>query len=106
MGGSCGVAGARCCAPILHDLMVLRRNLIVLLAVACGVSVANLYYNQPLLVDMGKSFGATARQAGLIATLSQAGYAVGMLAFVPLGDLFERRRLIVTLQLAVAVALA
>ena len=86
--------------------MVLRRNLIILLAVACGVSVANLYYNQPLLVDMGKSFGVTARQAGLIATLSQAGYAVGMLAFVPLADLLERRRLIVLLQLAVAVALA
>ena len=86
--------------------MVLRRNLIVLLAVACGVSVANLYYNQPLLVDMARSFGASSRQAGLIATLSQAGYAVGMLAFVPLSDLLERRRLIVVLQVAVAAALA
>src|SRR4051794_33525026 len=86
--------------------MELRRNLIILLAVAAGVSVANLYYNQPLLVAIGATFNATPRQVGLIATLTQAGYAAGMLAFVPLSDLLERRRLIAALQVAVAFALA
>ncbi|HSV14277.1 MAG TPA: MFS transporter [Tepidisphaeraceae bacterium] len=85
--------------------MVLRRNLIILLAVACGVAVANLYYNQPLLENIGRSFGTDPAGTGLIATFSQAGYAAGMLAFVPLIDLIERRRLIVTLQVLVTVAL-
>jgi predicted MFS family arabinose efflux permease len=85
--------------------MVLRRNLIILLAVACGVAVANLYYNQPLLENMGRSFGTDPARTGLIATFSQAGYAAGMLAFVPLIDLIERRRLIVTLQVLVTLAL-
>src|SRR5881275_2086807 len=85
--------------------MVLRRGVIVLLAVACGVGVSNLYYNQPLLVEMGRTFGADAPHMGLVTTLTQVGYALGMLAFVPLSDLVERRRLIVTMQLAVAVDL-
>jgi predicted MFS family arabinose efflux permease len=81
------------------------RRLIWLLTVATGASVANLYYNQPLLSDIAHTFGATPRGAGSIATLTQAGYAVGMLLFVPLGDIVERRRLITTLLCVVAVAL-
>jgi predicted MFS family arabinose efflux permease len=81
------------------------RRLIWLLTVATGVSVANLYYNQPLLSDIARTFGSSPRAAGSIATLTQAGYAVGMLLFVPLGDIVERRRLITALLCAVAVAL-
>ena len=73
------------------------RRLIWLLTVATGASVANLYYNQPLLSDIARTFQASSRAAGAIATLTQAGYAVGLLLFVPLGDVMERRRLIVTL---------
>jgi predicted MFS family arabinose efflux permease len=81
------------------------RRLIWLLTVATGVSVANLYYNQPLLSDIARTFDVSPRAAGSIATLTQAGYAVGLLLFVPLGDVVERRRLIVILLCCVAAAL-
>lgn len=81
------------------------RRLIWLLTIATGASVANLYYNQPLLSEIARTFHASTRAAGSIATLTQAGYAVGMLLFVPLGDIVERRRLITTLLCIVAVAL-
>src|SRR6476659_8437006 len=81
------------------------RRLIWLLTVATGASVANLYYDQPLLSDIALTFHASTRAAGAIATLTQAGYAVGLLLFVPLGDVVERRRLIVTLLLGVTGAL-
>src|SRR6478672_8877773 len=77
------------------------RRLIWLLTVASGASVANLYYNQPLLSDIARTFHASSRATGAIATLTQAGYAVGLLLFVPLGDVVERRRLIVTLLVCV-----
>jgi predicted MFS family arabinose efflux permease len=81
------------------------RRLIWLLTVATGVSVANLYYNQPLLSEIARTFRSSTRAVGSIATLTQAGYAVGLLLFVPLGDIVERRRLITTLLCVVAVAL-
>ena len=81
------------------------RRLIWLLTVGTGVSVANLYYHQPLLSDIARTFDVSSRAAGAIATLTQAGYAVGLLLFVPLGDVVERRRLIVTLLCCVAAAL-
>jgi predicted MFS family arabinose efflux permease len=84
----------------------IERKLVWVMAIACGVAVANNYYNQPLLADMGRTFGASARQMGFVVTLGQIGYAAGMLLFVPLGDLLERRRLIVMLMLIVAGALA
>src|SRR4051812_42375097 len=79
--------------------------LIRVLAVACGLSVANLYYNQPLLADMARSLRVTQAAIGVVPTLTQIGYALGMLFLVPLGDVVHRRRLIVTLLLLVAVSL-
>jgi predicted MFS family arabinose efflux permease len=70
-------------------------KLLWLLAVAAGVSVASLYYCQPLLARLAADFSTTERGAGLLPTLTQAGYAAGMLLVVPLGDTAERRRLIV-----------
>ncbi|HEY9906918.1 MAG TPA: MFS transporter [Thermosynechococcaceae cyanobacterium] len=64
------------------------------MAIASGATVANLYYNQPLLVVIGQSFRASSHEVGFIPMLTQVGYAVGILLFVPLGDLVERRKLI------------
>src|SRR5690242_10977992 len=76
------------------------------MAVASGVAVANIYYNQPMLADIGREFRAGAREVGLIATATQVGYAAGMPVFIPLGDYVERRKLVTGLFVAVACALA
>ena len=76
-----------------------------LLAFTAGAVVANLYYNQPLLPQIGRTFGVLDGRIGLVSTASQVGYATGLLFFVPLGDVFERRKLIVVLLGCVAAAL-
>ncbi len=76
------------------------------LTIGCGLAVANLYYAQPLLAAMAVEFGVPDRQMGLAVTLAQVGYAGGMLLIVPLGDVLERRRLILVMLLAVTAALA
>ncbi|QSO55398.1 MFS transporter [Alicyclobacillus curvatus] len=75
------------------------------MAVTCGMAVANLYYNQPLLADIGRTFHTTAQQVGIISMCTQIGYALGMFLFVPLGDMVERRRMILLLLVAVTVSL-
>ena len=77
-----------------------------LLAVAVGVVVANLYYAQPLVGPIAAATGLDPGAAGLIVTLTQVGYCLGLLFIVPLGDLLENRRLAITLLLANACALA
>jgi MFS family permease len=61
---------------------------------AAGVSVANFYYVQPLLVDMGKSFGLNDAVMGLVPTLTQIGLGFGVLFLLPLGDVIDNRRLV------------
>jgi len=68
-----------------------------LMTIACGVSVASICYNQPLLGDFAREFHADARAAGLVATASQAGYGLGILFLLPLGDLVDRAKLTLTL---------
>jgi predicted MFS family arabinose efflux permease len=80
------------------------RGLVLLLAVTCGVLVANLYYAQPLLDTIARSFDIEEGTAGILVTTAQIGYAIGLAFLVPLGDLIERRRLIVTAALICAVA--
>ncbi|MDQ0493745.1 putative MFS family arabinose efflux permease [Paenibacillus brasilensis] len=75
----------------------LTRGLIALMAAACGFAVANVYLNQTLLVDITGTFGATEAEVAIVTTLTQVGYALGNLILVPLGDIFERRRLILAL---------
>jgi predicted MFS family arabinose efflux permease len=75
------------------------------LGLACAVGVSTIYYNQPLLLEISHTYRATAGQTGFVAVATQVGYAVGMLAFVPLGDLLERRALMMRMYGAVAVAL-
>lgn len=67
--------------------------LVWLMALTCGLVVANIYYNQPLLAAIGRTFHVTDSHASLIATATQVGYTLGMLLVVPLGDKLERKRL-------------
>jgi predicted MFS family arabinose efflux permease len=75
------------------------------LGVACAVGVGSIYYNQPLLLEMGKTFGRDARSMELVAVATQVGYACGILCFVPLGDVAERRSLMMRMYAAVSIAL-
>ena len=86
--------------PAPHGL---TRGLTVLMAIAAGVAAASIYYNQPMLGLMRRDLpgGATA----LIPTATQAGFSFGLLLLVPLGDLIERKRLIVTQFAFLALAL-
>jgi predicted MFS family arabinose efflux permease len=81
------------------------RRLVFLFALACGVVVANLYYAQPLLDVIAREFAVGTATAGLLVTLTQLGYAAGLLFIVPLGDRLDRRRLIVTVLGCTTVAL-
>jgi len=72
----------------------LPTSLVALLATSAGLSVASLYYSQPMLGDLGADIGASGRALGLVPTLTQLGYAVGILLLAPLGDRYDRRRII------------
>jgi predicted MFS family arabinose efflux permease len=83
----------------------LDKRLIFLMAFSCGLGIANLYYVQPLLADIAHSFALSTALAGWIATLSQLGYAAGLVFIVPLGDKYKQRTLIVSLLCIAVVAL-
>lgn len=82
-----------------------RHWLLPFLGVACGIGVSNIYYNQPLLLEISRTFHTTAGRAGLIAVITQIGYSAGMFLFVPLGDVLDRRSLMVRMFGALSVAL-
>ena len=74
--------------------------LVLLLAAATGMTVASIYYAQPLLEAIRATLGLNVTAAGLIVTASQLGYAIGLVLLVPLGDLLERRKLVVAMTSA------
>jgi predicted MFS family arabinose efflux permease len=76
-----------------------------LFAATCGLVAANLYYAQPLAGPISLELGMSPAAAGLIVTLTQIGYGLGLLFLVPLGDLLENRRLVLGLILAAGLAL-
>ena len=76
------------------------------MAVSCGLVVANIYYNQPLLAAIGRTFRLSDSSASLVATATQVGYTLGMLFVVPLGDMLERKRLILIMLLGAAGCMA
>jgi predicted MFS family arabinose efflux permease len=83
----------------------ISRGMLGVMAAGAGVAVANLYYIQPLLADIGRTFAASAWAMGVVAMLVQVGFATGVLFFVPMGDITERRRLIVLVLGAAAASL-
>ncbi|MCX4722534.1 MFS transporter [Streptomyces sp. NPDC090052] len=80
--------------------------LVALLATSCGLTAANLYYAQPLLETLRRTFQLQDSTAGLLITLTQLGYAAGMVFLVPLGDRIENSRLVSVLLTVTALAMA
>ena len=79
--------------------------LVLLLASGAGLAVASLYYSQPMLGVLGADIGASGRAIGFVPTLTQLGYALGILLLAPLGDRFDRRRIILAKAAALVAAL-
>ncbi|CAB5711476.1 Inner membrane transport protein ynfM [Delftia tsuruhatensis] len=79
--------------------------LVWLLATTAGVGVASLYYSQPMLGVLGPDLGASERAVGFVPTLTQLGYALGILLLAPLGDRMDRRRIILAKTAALMLAL-
>ncbi|WP_424630219.1 MFS transporter [Bradyrhizobium sp. SYSU BS000235] len=88
--------------PVTHRLSM---RTILILAVASGLSVANIYYAQPLLDLMARDLALPLASAGLVVTLTQIGYALGLVLAVPLGDLIDPRRVAVGQSILSVVAL-
>ena len=68
--------------------------LAALFAICSGLAIGNLYWAQPLLVEITNAFGLSTASGGLLVTATQIGYALGILFIVPLGDFVRRKRLI------------
>jgi len=75
------------------------------LGLACAIGVSTLYFNQPLLVDMGETYHRASGHVMFVSGATQVGYALGLLLFVPLGDLLERRALMMRMFACVVVSL-
>ncbi|MFF2908901.1 MFS transporter [Paenibacillus sp. NPDC057934] len=80
----------------------ISRSVALLFAIACGLAVSNIYYAQPLLDTLASEFSISHSSIGVVITITQICYALGLLLLVPLGDLLNRRKLIVS-QMALSV---
>src|ERR1700730_16697845 len=76
-----------------------------IMAASGGIAVANLYYNQPMLPEIGRRFGVDADVVPVLPMLTQIGYALGLFLFVPLGDVVDRHRLVAALLCGIIVSL-
>lgn len=86
-------------------MSTLSRAHVWVMAAAAALSVANLYYNQPLLAVIARDLHVSTRAVGFVPTLTQAGYAAGLLFVVPVGDIVDRKRLVIASLAAVTLAL-
>src|SRR4030081_3142826 len=77
--------------------LALSPRCVGIMAASAGIAVANLYYNQPMLPEIGRSFGVDADVIAVLPMLTQIGYALGLFLFVPLGDVVDRNRLVAAL---------
>ncbi len=88
------------------DSPALTPALTLLFSITCGLAVASVYFAQPLLDAMAESLGVASGLIGIVVTATQAGYALGLLLIVPLGDRVNRKRLVLVQALLSAIALA
>ncbi|MGZ0718107.1 MFS transporter [Pseudomonas palleroniana] len=79
-----------------HTASTMTRSMVMLFAFCCGAIVANIYYAQPIIELIAPDIGLTPTMASLIVSLTQIGYALGLFFLVPLGDLLENRKLMIT----------
>jgi predicted MFS family arabinose efflux permease len=106
-GGDTGAAVVRKAYPAgSRPAARMSRGLVRMLALACGVTIANVYLAQPLLHVIAHGLGISESAAGLVVTATQLGYAAGLLFVVPLGDITARRPLMTGLLAAGSAALA
>ena len=83
----------------------IERSLLLTMAVIAGLTVANCYYNQPLLEMIRHDMGVSQHEANLITVVTQIGYALGLYFLIPMGDLYSRRRIIV-INMSIAAVMA
>jgi len=83
----------------------LRTGTILLMAIAAGITVANIYYNQPILKEMAISLHASDVEIGRVSMFAQLGYGLGMFFLIPMGDMVNRKKLILLLMVLLAVSL-
>lgn len=102
MSINCSPASDAAAVPVAPSL---SRGVALLFSVACGLAVANVYFAQPLLDTMADTFGISHATVGIVITVTQIGYGAGLLLVVPLGDLLDRRRLILGQSLLSVLAL-
>jgi predicted MFS family arabinose efflux permease len=80
-------------------------SILTLMSVSAGIAAANLYYVQTLLPSIASDFGVGSSAVALLPSVTQIGFAIGILSIVPLADMLERRRLLITILLLLAGAL-
>lgn len=83
---------------------VLSPQFVLLMALACGLCAGSAYFNQPLIYSIEKSLGISTSQAGFALVVAQIGYGLGLMLLVPLGDLLNKRKLIVSLMVFAAIS--
>ena len=85
--------------------IVMTKFLAILFAICSGLAIGNLYWAQPLLVQIMDGFGLPAANGGLLVTATQIGYAMGILFILPLGDFVRRKRMIAIVMVLSVLAL-
>ncbi|MDT3402248.1 MFS transporter [Mucilaginibacter terrae] len=83
----------------------LTQTQVLIMAATAGIAVANVYYSQPILHAIAQQFHISAEKAGTISVLSQIGYGVGLFFLTPIGDMIERKKLILYLQIGLILSL-
>ena len=86
-------------------MKTLSSSQVLIMAATAGIAVANVYYSQPILHSIGAYFRISTENAGLISVLSQVGYGIGLFFLTPIGDMLERKKLVLYLQAALIASL-